>query len=355
MPLGVLISGLFVFFFPHVVPTHSEHKIDFAGFAALILFVVPTMLALSWGGAEYPWGSAQIIGMLAFSAVMLITFLILESRAQEPVIPLSLFRNRIVNIAMLVIFITGFGMFGGIIFIPLFFQGVLGMEATNSGVFLIPMMLGVVVGSLVSGQILSRTGGHYRLQGVVGLAVMAGGMALLSRWTMDTSYPTACFNIVLLGLGLGSTMPLYVIAVQNAVPYAVMGAATSQTIFFRQMGGAFGLAIFNSVMNDRYASEVVAGLSPSAGQPAIPPELIDGLADSPRVLMNEESYNQLVTKFQELFGAGWQSPLETTVTTLKESLATSIAHVFLIGLGFILLGWLTNFFIKEIPLRKQHV
>jgi predicted MFS family arabinose efflux permease len=165
--------------------------------------------------------------MFGFSVVMLALFLMIESRNTEPIVPLSLFRNRIVAISEIVIFFTGMGMFGGIIFVPLFFQGVLGVTATTSGSFLTPMMLGVIVGSFISGQLLSRAGGHYRIQGAVGIAIMGAGLALLSRMTAETGYPQAVLNIVITGFGLGITMPLYTIAVQNAVPYNLLGAATS--------------------------------------------------------------------------------------------------------------------------------
>ena len=159
IPLGILITALFIFFFPHLKPDTLKHRIDYLGITALILAVVPMLLALTWGGVEYPWVSAQIIGMLAFSVVMIPVFILFESRAKEPIIPLWILKNRIVAISTFVIFITGFGMFGGIIFVPLFFQGVLGQSATNSGTFLTPMMLGLVAGSFISGQLLSRAGG----------------------------------------------------------------------------------------------------------------------------------------------------------------------------------------------------
>ncbi|MBE0481470.1 MAG: MFS transporter, partial [Dehalococcoidia bacterium] len=155
IPLGLGIILLFLLYFPDVRPEQRRHKVDYAGIMALILAVVPTMMALSFAGVDFPWLSAPVIGMFAFSGLMLALFLYIETRAEEPIIPLSLFRNRVVAISQVIILITGFGMFGGIIFIPLFFQAVLGASATASGSFLTPMMLGVVGGSLISGQLLS--------------------------------------------------------------------------------------------------------------------------------------------------------------------------------------------------------
>ncbi len=125
--------------------------------------VVPLLLALSWGGVQYEWGSSQVLGTLGFAGLMAVAFVVIEGRVSEPIIPLSIFRYPAVTVSLLATFLTGFGMFGGIMFVPLFFQGVLGASATNSGSFLTPMMLGVVAGAVLSGQALSRFGGRYRL------------------------------------------------------------------------------------------------------------------------------------------------------------------------------------------------
>ncbi|MEE8372183.1 MAG: MDR family MFS transporter [Dehalococcoidia bacterium] len=352
IPLGLLIIGLFVFFFPNLRPDDLKHKIDYAGVVTLILAVIPTMLALSWAGVDYPWISVQIIGMFVFSLCMVALFIVIESRSEEPIMPLWLFRNRIVVVSLVVIFLAGFGMFGGIIYIPLYFQDVLGLSATKSGSFLTPMMLGVVFGSVISGQILSRAGGHYRMIGVFGLAIMATGMGLLSRMTADTGYPTAVLYIVVVGFGLGVTMPLYVIAVQNALPHAVLGVATSAITFFRQIGGAFGLAIFGSVMNNRFASEFTGGLSPTAKQ-AIPPEQLDLLVHNPQLLHSPEFQDKLRDAFAP-FGEQGATLFDHVVETSKLALASSITRVFLIGLFVVIMAWVVNFFIKEIPLRKEH-
>jgi len=353
VPLGIIIIGLFIFFFPNFRPSNAKPKIDYPGIVTLILAVVPTMLALTWAGVEYPWVSVPIISMFVFSAAMTALFIVIEGRSDEPIIPMWLFKNRIVAISTIVIFITGIGMFGGIIFIPLFFQGVLGLSATASGSFLTPMMLGVVAGALVSGQVLSRAGGHYRLQGMFGLAAIALGMGLLSTMTVETSYARAVFYIILTGIGLGITMPLYTIAVQNAVPYAVMGVATSSTAFFRSIGGALGLAIFGSVMNNRFASELVNGISPAAKE-IISPEPLDSLAHNPQALMSPEAAEQLWSFF-EPFGEQGAALFEHVFEALKLALSSAITQVFFIGLIVVAIAWVVNLFIKEIPLRKTHV
>lgn len=352
IPFGLLIITLFVFFFPNIRPDNLTHEIDFAGVATLILAVIPTMLALSWAGVEYAWLSPQILSMFAFSVIMIGVFIAVESHAKEPIIPLWLFKNEIISISMVVIFITGFGMMGSIIFIPLFFQGVLGSSATASGSFLTPMMFGMIFGSVLSGQLLSRAGGHYRIQGIFGLAIMALGMWLLSNMTIDTSYRTAVAYIVIAGFGLGNTMPLYVIAVQNAVPHSVLGIATSSTAFFRQIGGAFGLAILGSIMNNRFADDFISKLNPTLKE-AIPPERLNLLAHNPQALVNVEKQNEL-REMLSIYGEQGTKIFNHLMTTLKVALSSAITEIFFIVFFVLILAWLVNFFVKEIPLRKEH-
>ena len=353
VPLGVIITILFIVYFPHLRPDKLKHQIDYPGVLALIMAVVPMMLALSWAGVEYPWISMQIIGMFAFSAVMVGIFLFIESRSKEPIIPLSLFRNQIVGISLLVIYFTAFGMFGSIIFVPLFFQGVLGTTAIASGSFLTPMMLGVVFGSLTSGQILSRTGGHYRIQGAVGISVLALGLALLSTMTSDIGYAIAVIYIVITGVGLGIIMPVFTITVQNAVSHDILGVATSATAFFRSLGGAVGLAIMGSVMNNRFASELMSGL-PTTIKTIIPREQLEALAHNPQALVSPEAQTQLKDLLEQ-FGPQSSANFEQVVQVLRHSLSTAISEVFLISLGAVLLALVIYVFIKEIPLRKTNV
>ena len=352
VPLGILVVALFALFFPHLRPATHKRKIDYLGLITMILAVVPAMLALSWAGVAYAWLSPVILGMFGLSAVAAAAFVLVERRAEEPLIPLSIFKNRIVSVSSIVIFLTGFGTFGSIIFIPLFFQGVQGMSATASGSFLTPMMLGVVAGAIVSGQVLSRTGGHYRWQGAVGLAMLAIGTGLMSRMTVETSYGAAVTYIVIAGIGAGITMPLYVIAVQNAVPYGVMGVATSSTAFLRQVGGAIGLAVYGSALNNRFASEFLAGLSAEA-KGAIPQEALSTMVHNPQALVSTEAQAQLETFFGQL-GSQGAMLYDEVLGSLKYALNAALTEIFFIGLIVMVVAWVANLFIKEIPLRKDH-
>ena len=216
--------------------------------ALLVLIVVPLLVGLSLGGVHIDWVSLETGGILAFAAVMIALFIFVEQRADEPIMPLGIYRNRVVSVSLIAVFVTGFGMFGAIIFVPLYFQGVLGASATSSGSFLTPMMLSMVVAATLAGQTLSRFGGHYRIQGLIGIGIMGAGMVLMSRMTADTSFAQAVASIVVMGLGLGITFPSFTISVQNAVPHNLLGVVTSATQFYRSVGGALGLAVLGSFM-----------------------------------------------------------------------------------------------------------
>lgn len=353
IPLGLAIIGLFIVFFPPLRPENVTHKVDYAGVVLLILTVVPLMLALSWGGVDFPWASVPIITMLVFSVVMGVLFVIVEKRSDHPILPLSLFQNRIVAISEVVVFFTGVAMFGTIIFVPLFFQGVLGASASISGGFLTPMMLGMVLGSFLSGQFLSRSGGHYRFQGAIGIGIMAVGMFLLSLMTVETSNGMAVINIIIAGFGLGATMPLYVIAVQNAVPYEILGVATSSTTFFRSIGGAIGLAIFGSVLNNRFAAEFMSSI-PATIKAFVPAERLEFLVHNPQALVSPEAQTQLKGMFA-ILGTQGAAIFEQMLTILRQALSSALSMVFLIAFALLIIAFIVNLFIKEIPLRKGHV
>ena len=337
VPLGVPVVGLFALFFPSVRPDSSHRQVDYLGMAALILAVVPLVLGLSWAGAQYAWGSPQVVGALVAAAVMAGLFIFQELRAPEPIMPLGIFRNPVVGMSMIAVFMTGFGMFGSIVFVPLFFQGVLGASATSSGSFLTPMMLGVVVGAASSGQILSRMGGHYRIQGLAGLAIMAAGSLLISQMTETTSYGAAVRNIVILGIGLGMTLPTYTLAVQNSVPYWVMGVATSSVQFFRTMGGTVGLAVLGALMASRYVS-ALGSTSSSLLEQGLAPQTLSRFQDSPRALLEQGS------------GPGLEAGDVTQglVVASRQALAIAIGDVFLIVIATIAVAFVATVFLRSV-------
>jgi len=353
IPLGIIVIFMFAFFFPNFRLDNLRHRIDWAGIATLIVAVIPLLLALSWGGTEYPWVSIPVISLFALSVAGIIIFPVIERRSEEPIVPLEIFRNPVVAVSTPIIFLTGFTMFGSIIIIPLFFQGVLGLSATQSGSFLTPMVLGQVFGSFSSGQVLARTGGHYRIQGAVGLALMIAGLALLTRITPDTSFTIAVVDIILVGFGLGITLPLYTIALQNSVSYNILGAATSAVPFFRSMGGAVGLAILGSVMTNRFTSDFIGKL-PETIKTLIPPQILSLMARNPEVLVSTQAQDQLKNLFSQA-GPQGAALYQQTMEILRQALNAGLVEVFVIALAITVPALILSFFIKEIPLRKQHI
>jgi len=347
LPVGIIIILLFIFMFPQIKASHAKHRVDYGGVVTMTLFIVPLILALTWGGVDYAWSSPIILGLLVFSVVMLATFILIESRAEEAVIPLRLFKNRVVAVSSIVSFFMGASFFPVISFVPLYFQGVLGATATAIGGFLTPMMLSAAVGSFISGQLLSRAGGRYRFQGSVGFIITCVGFFLLSRMTAETSYATAIFNIVLIGLGNGLIMPIHTIAVQNTVPYSIMGTATSMITLLRPLGGVVGLAIVGLILNNTFASSFIGNLSPAV-KAVVSQEQLAAIVDNPQALVNVEAQAQL----QGLFaGMGSQGTVlfEQMLSTLRDALNSALTQVFAVFLIVAFLGLIANFFLKGIP------
>ncbi len=351
IPIGIPVVLLFIRYFPDIRPDSTGRRIDYAGIALLIGAVVPTLIGLSWGGSQYSWGSAQVIGALATGAAMTALFIFVETRVPDPIMPLSIFRNRIVAISLLAIFLTGFGMFGAIVFIPLFFQGVLGSSATSSGTFLTPMMLGMVFGAAISGQLLSRVGGHYRIQGLVGLGIMIIGAGMLTQLSATTSQGVAVAEIVVLGFGLGTTFPLYTIAIQNNVPHSLLGIATSSTQFFRSIGGTLGLALLGSLMTRQFSSGFSASI-PQSAIDAVGVERIAAISDHPQALMNPEALASLQQSFAQAGPEGAELA-DHVFGLLRQALAAAIGDIFMVALGALILAFIATIFLKEIPLRRR--
>ena len=210
--------------------------IDWAGAALLVGVVVPLLLGLSWAGNQYGWGDLPVLASLGVAAALLVVFLAHTRRAKEPVLPLHLFRNRVYTVSILATMVLGAGMFGAIQFLPLFLQGVQGVTASNTGLIIMPMMGGMMFGSIVTGQLLSR-GRDLRVLTVAGGVALIVAFYLLSTLEPTSSAWSTRGYMVLLGLGMGAWMPTFQLAVQNALPHSQLGTGTASVNFFRQIGG----------------------------------------------------------------------------------------------------------------------
>jgi hypothetical protein len=213
------------------------------------------------------------------------------------------------------------------------------------------MMMGIFR-AFISGQLLSRAGGHYKILGIVGIAVMCVGMFFLSRMNVETKYSTAVVFMIVTGLGLGTSMPVFTIGVQNAVPINQLGVATSATTFFRSIGGSVGLAILGSVMSNRFAAGLLSKM-PDAVKASIPPEALSSLANNPQALVSPDAQTQLREMFNQA-SSGDPSLFAQFLDGLRQALASAISEVFVIGLAIVFMGLIATFFLKEIPLRKKN-
>lgn len=341
LPVGALAIGVLWFAFPNIKPQGARRAIDWLGVSTLIACLVPLLLALTWV-TDYGWTSSRVLGLLAFSAVMLAAFIYAESRAAEPLMPLSLFKNPIVTVSSVSLLITGLGMFGAILFLPLFMQSVIGVSATRSGSLLTPMMLMVSFGSVASGQIVSRLG-RYKWLAIFGMAVMASGMALMAGMGTDTTQAVTVRNMIIVGAGLGLVMPLYTLIVQNAVPQSQLGVATAATQFFRSIGGTLGAAIFGSIMLSRYRASFDASIPPGVPATVLAP------------FRNPLQLAQIRPQLDAMFAQIPNGPalLGQLLSNVPASLVHALNGVFVIAGVVVAAAGLLNFALREIPLRKS--
>lgn len=348
LPVGLAAAIVLMAAMPHLRDRSVQRKIDFLGAATLVAAVVSLLLALTWAGNTYPWGSPQVLGLMAFSSAMSLLFWEIEKRAAEPVLPPALFANRIFNVAVGVTFLTSIGMFGAIIFLPLFIQTVIGASATSSGAVLTPMMFSVVLGSFVSGQVISRVG-HYRLLGVAGLLLAVVGLYLFSLMDTETNYATVVRNMVVMGVGLGTTFPVYVISVQNAFPHRLLGIVTSSIQFFRSTGGTFGAAVMGSVLAARMAAHLTQAIAQAQAAGALPPEVAAKLAGTSLPSRGMDALNG--------FRAGSSIPgvSEAMMGPVRTALAASLHDVFLLAMVAAAAAVLVALFMREIPLRRSNI
>jgi EmrB/QacA subfamily drug resistance transporter len=280
LPLGALAFVVLAAALPSA-RERVAHRIDYGGTLLLAVTLSSLVLGTTLGGTTYPWGSWQIVGLGLLAVVALLAFLAVERRAEEPVLPPSLFRNRVFAVTSAIGLVIGFALFGSLTYLPLFQQVVRGDSPTESGLQLIPVMAGVLIGSIGSGQMIARTG-RYKIFPIVGCALAAVGMLALSTLDVSTSTVLASLYMFILGLGLGLVMQVLVLAVQNAVSYDQLGVATSGATLFRSIGGSLGTAVLGAIFANRLAHELATTLPPGPRSAAVAsghlqPQQVQGL------------------------------------------------------------------------------
>ncbi|HML18654.1 MAG TPA: MDR family MFS transporter [Bryobacteraceae bacterium] len=339
LPVGIVAILAMYFYFPAFHPQGVRRIIDWMGVVTLIGCLVPLLLALTWA-TDYGWGSTRVESLLAAALAMLTAFLFTETRASEPLLPLTLFRDPVITVCAIASFTLGVGMFGVIIYLPLFMQGVLGVSATQSGSLLTPLMLAAVTGNIFGGQVVSRMGKYKRLA-IAGAGFIAAGMVVFSMMDASTVRAQVVLGMVICGLGMGFVQPVYTVAVQNAAPRAHMGTATASVQFFRSIGSTMGVAIFGTVLLTMYKREFASGVP--RGTPAI------ALKAFSNPLMLPLIRPQLEAGFGRYPG-GLQL-LERLFANVKTSLVHGIHTIFVVGAAIMTCAILVNFALRELPLR----
>jgi EmrB/QacA subfamily drug resistance transporter len=305
-----------------------DHPIDWLGAALLVSGVSALLLGLVWGGNEYAWGSPVIVGLLVAAAAAIAGFVLWERRVEEPLLPLRLFRERVLSITTILAFIVGAAMYAGLFFLPLFLQVVTGASAAKSGLLLLPLMAGLMLTSVASGRIITRTG-RYRLWPIAGLGIAAVGMFLLSTMEAETSRTQSSLYMLILGIGIGMVMQVLVLAAQNAAHFRDLGVVTSTVNFFRSLGGSVGVAALGAVMTATLTSELASRL---------PADVQAGgsQADLSALLNKPEQIRALPP------GIGH---------AVMASIASGVDAVFLWATPLLVIGFLIAWFLPERPLR----
>jgi EmrB/QacA subfamily drug resistance transporter len=322
MPVGALAVAIVITRLHLHTPT-IRHRIDVLGATLLSAGVGALILLTTWGGNQYAWGSDTIVGLGVAGAALLVVFVWWETRAAEPIVPLSLFRSSVFSVANAIGFAIGMAMFGAIVFIPLYLQLVYGASPTSSGLRMLPLMAGLLVASIASGRAISRIG-RYKAFPVAGTAILVVGMFLLSLLRLGTAPWLASVYMLVVGIGIGLVMQVLVLVAQNDARPQEIGVATSTATFFRSVGGSFGVAIFGTIFASRLG-----------GEPAKLPHSVTARLGS-GVHLNPQQAKQLPAAVHADF---------------LQAFAHALHGVFLFGMVLAVVPFLLSWLLKEVPLR----
>ncbi len=350
LPLGLVSAVILLTFMPPLRRRIDHRSIDYLGAALLVSGVVSLLLAFEYGGHRMDWLNPRVLGLFAFSVAALGWFIRHERGVPEPIQPPFLFRNPIFVVSALVVFLVGGSMFGVIMFIPLFAQVTAGYSATEAGVVLMPLMVAMVVGATLGGQIISRARG-YRTLALAGLLISIMGLLLLYRMDSSPTRFAFMFNLVLVGGGMGTTFPVFMISVQNAFPHRVLGVVTGSIQFFRSMGGAVGTALFGSFLVMRLRARTGPLLSGDQfrGTP------LESILDDPLTLLNSGGLSQLRETVSTTIASTGASPIESApFEILRQGLTTSMHDLFLLALVVTVASLGIAWFLQEQPLRTSN-
>lgn len=345
IPIGAIAVLLIILFMPNFKTEGRRAKIDVPGTVFIVLTLVPMLLAFSFAGSTYAWGSVQIIGMFALSAVMLAVFIAVELKSQNPIIPMTFFKNRAIWITLVIAFLSSASMFAAIVYIPYFVQGILGTSATTSGAVTIPMTIALMITANVVGVLATDKSKYFRLLTIIAFVMGAVSAFLLATMNTGSSYVSVIIYMVIFGAGLGITMPLSNMNVQNAAPIEQVASATGATQFFRSIGSTVASAIYGTLMTGAIARGFI-----SLDLTGVP-EAIQASLRNPQVITNSEALGQIVSQVPpEQAGA-----VQTAITGAKNVLLGGIHDVFIFCAVIAVAGIVVSFFFKSAPMKIVHL
>ncbi|MCC2546523.1 MFS transporter [Hymenobacter sp. BT175] len=330
LPLGALALWFITSRMPALRPRGERLPLDYLSALLLMAGLVPLVIGLQVNKAVYPWTSPTTLGLFGAALTALVLFVVRSLHSPNPILDLGLFKNKVFRSANIALFLLGGAFLSIIIFEPLFMINVVGVTATKAGVSLIPLSLGVVSGSMLAGQMVSRFG-HYKRWMLAGGLVVLTGLSLLATMPIDISYGRVMLYVLVCGVGLGPSMPLYTLAIQNAIEPRFIGQATSASQFFRQIGGAITAAVLGTVLTMSLAHLLPATAAPTPAQQL-------SVSEGPALTVNDMASD----------GSGAASPL------VREAFARAISRIYLCTICLVLAGWLASWFIPELPLRKSN-
>lgn len=337
LPIGV--AAFFVILrFLHLGHTARKARIDWLGMLTLTPALVVGLLATSWGGTTYAWGSGTIIGMYIAAAVLLALFVLVELRAAEPLLPIGLLVRPIIALSIAASFAIAVAMFGAIIYIPVYAQGVMGVNATNSGAILIPLSLAMIVVSIISGILISRVGRYKEIM-LLGLVVLIAGYWLLTRVSYGDSQWHLTLAMVVIGVGLGFCMQVYTLIVQNAVAQSELGIATAAVQFFRNVGSTVGIAVLGTVMSTHMKDDIAAQMA------KLDPQILQAMAQQKSSSSGASLEASVLdpTKLEKL-----PTPIAEAI---RMGMGDAMHSVFVTALPFVIAALLISLFIRQMPLR----
>ena len=352
LPIGVVALAVIWRLLPTVRRPDASRNLDYLG-AAVFTFAVGSLLIGLTNKQTADWAAFEVGGLILIGLVLGAVFVLVESRAKEPIVPLDLWKDRTYASSIVATFLISVGFFGAAVFLPQWFQFVQGATPTNSGLYSLALLAGLIVSSMGAGYLVSRTG-RYKSIVIGGLAIMAVGLLLMTNIRADTPLPVLWAWMFVTGFGIGPTLSVFTIIVQNAVPMRALGVATSNLTFFRQIGGSVGLALIGTVFANRLTAEIPTQVA-AAG---VPPQVVDQFAAAGRdgtslVVVGQDLGQSILAGVPEQLRPLVEPIIPNIVFGIHQAFSIAVSEVFRIGVGTTIAALLASLAMRELPLRTS--